>query len=52
MEREPYNPYDYMSEEELYGVVRDLQMYQRELTKEYDRVQLAILKRHRESFET
>ena len=52
MEREPHNPYELMGEEELYAVVRDLQMYQRELTKEYELVQLAILKRHRESFET
>ena len=51
-ERKPYNPYDYMDEEELYGVVRDLQMYQRQLTREYELVQLAILERHRKSFET
>lgn len=44
MEQEPtsFNPYDHMDREELYGVLRDLQMAQREINQHTNMVQAVL----------
>lgn len=50
MERldKPDNPYENFTEEELYAAIRDLQMYRREIDKEYSLLQAVITKRYAE----
>lgn len=47
-EQKPFNPYDHMDREELYGVIRDLQMARREIDHHYSLVQAVLTRMHAE----
>lgn len=53
MNQEPRqeNPYFMMSEEDLHYYLKELQAVQREVTREYELIQIAIVNKYRERFE-